>query len=195
MRDLIRQKIIDSLAAPVPSFTRRDVRLPRVKGKAVAVIGMRRTGKTTFLWQILADRLAQGTGRDGLLYFSFEDERLADMTAADLHLVIEEYYRLYPEWRDQRKTVFFLDEIQVVHGWETFARRLLDTERAELFLSGSSARLLSREVATSMRGRAMEALVHPFSFREYLRHFGREPERSLERLTKAARSRIDGTAD
>lgn len=191
LRELIRQKIVDSLAAPVPSFTRRDVRLPGVKGKAIAVIGMRRTGKTTFLWQILADRLAQGTGREGLLYFNFEDERLADMTAADLHLVIEEYYRLHPEWRDQRRAVFFLDEIQGVHGWETFARRLLDTEQAELFLSGSSARLLSREVATSMRGRAMEALVHPFSFREYRRHMGREPEGDREPLTKAVRSTIE----
>lgn len=191
LRDLIRQKIVDSLASPIPSFTRRDVRLPGVKRKAVAVIGMRRTGKTTFLWQIVSDRLAQGAGREGLLYFSFEDERLAEMTAADLHLVVEEYYRLYPEWRDRKRAVFLLDEIQVVPGWETFARRLLDTEQVELFLSGSSAKLLSREVATSMRGRAMEALVHPFSFREYLRHIGREPERGLDRLTKAARSRVE----
>ena len=51
MRDLIRQKIVDALAAPVPAFTRRDVRIPGIAGKAVAVIGMRRTGKTTFLWQ------------------------------------------------------------------------------------------------------------------------------------------------
>lgn len=188
---IIRQKIVDSLAESVPEFTRRDVRMPAVKGKAVAVIGMRRTGKSTFLWQVLADRLAQGTGREGLLFFRFEDERLAGMTAADLHLIVEEYYRLHPEWRDKRRAVFFLDEIQVVSGWESFARRLLDTEKVELFLSGSSARLLSREVATSMRGRAMEVLVHPFSFREYLRHFSREPKQEPERLTKAARSTLE----
>jgi hypothetical protein len=188
MRSLIRQKIVDSLAAPVPSFTRRDVRLPGVPGKAVAVIGMRRTGKTTFLWQVLSDRLASGVAREGLLYFSFEDERLAGMTGADLHLLVEEYYALHPEWRDRQRAVFFLDEIQNVPGWETFARRLLDSEQVELFLSGSSARLLSREVATSMRGRAMEALVHPFSFREYLRHLGRELEQKPDRLPKAARS-------
>lgn len=105
--------------------------------------------------------------------------------------VVEEYYRLHPEWRDRRRAVFFLDEIQVVPGWETFARRLLNTERVELFLSGSSARLLSREVATSMRGRAMEALVHPFSFREFQRHVGREPDRAPERLRKAARSALE----
>jgi hypothetical protein len=75
MREVIQQKIVDSLASPVPSLTRRDVRVPAVPRKAVAVIGMRRTGKTTFLWQVLADRLAQGTGREGLLYFNFEDER------------------------------------------------------------------------------------------------------------------------
>lgn len=191
MRDLIRQKIVDSLASPAPAFTRRDIRLPNVRGKAVAVIGMRRTGKTTFLWQVMADRLKQGTGREGLLYFNFEDERLAGLSAADLHLVVEEYYRLHPEWRDKRRAVFFLDEIQVVPGWETFARRLLDTEHVELFVSGSSARLLSREVATSMRGRAMEALVHPFSFRECLRHRQREPMVRSDRLPKATRSAVD----
>lgn len=191
LRNLIRQRIIDSLAAPVPKMTRRDVRLPGVPGKAVAVIGMRRTGKTTFLWQVLAERLARGMAREGLLFFSFEDERLSDMSAADLHMVIEEYYRLHPEWRDSPRATLLLDEIQMVPGWETFARRLLDTERVELFLSGSSARLLSREVASSMRGRAMEALVHPFSFREFLRHLDLEPGLPFERLPKAGRSTLE----
>jgi predicted AAA+ superfamily ATPase len=88
-REIIRQKIVDALAAPPPALTRRDVRLPAVPRKALAVIGMRRAGKTTFLWQLLADRLAKGTGRQGLLYFSFEDERLVGMTARDLNLVRE----------------------------------------------------------------------------------------------------------
>lgn len=191
LREIIHQRIVDSLATPIPAFTRRDLRIPAVPGKAIAVIGMRRTGKTTFLWQTLADRLDQGTPREGLLHFSFEDERLAGMTAADLSLVVEEYYRLHPEWRDQYQAVFFLDEIQVVPGWEMFARRLLDTEKVELFLSGSSARLLSREVATSMRGRAMEVLVHPFSFREALRHHGQEPKGAVEGLPKATRSALE----
>jgi uncharacterized protein len=65
----------------VPTHTRRDVHLPGIKGKVMAVIGMRRSGKTTFLWQCLADRLKAGTPRDALLYFNFEDERLAEMTA------------------------------------------------------------------------------------------------------------------
>jgi len=191
-RPLIRQKIIDSLAVPAPALTRRDVWLPTVAGKAVAIIGMRRTGKTSLMWQVLSDRLARATPREGLLYFSFEDERLADMGMADLDLLVEEYYRLHPEWRDGRhRATLFLDEIQLVPGWEAFARRLLDSENVELFVSGSSARLLSREVASSMRGRAMEAVVLPFSLREGLRHAGLEPAQAASRLTKAARSRLD----
>jgi hypothetical protein len=151
---------------------------------------MRRTGKSTFLWQVLGDRLAAGVGREGLLYFSFDDERLGGMTLTDLSIVLEEYYRLHPEWRDQRRATLFLDEIQLVEGWERFVRRILDSEKVDVFVSGSSARLLSREVATSLRGRAMEALVHPFSFREFLRHIGREPDRPLDRLVMAARSAL-----
>lgn len=188
MRDVIRQKIVDGIRAEIPPLTPRDVRLPQVPGKAIAVVGMRRVGKTTFLWQVLGERLRAGVPRDALLLFSFEDERLMGMQATDLQMLVEEYYLLYPQKRDRERVVFFLDEIQVVPGWEMFVRRLMDTENVEVFLSGSSARLLSREVATSMRGRALEVRLYPFSFREYLRHHGCEPEQPLAHLSKAERS-------
>ena len=76
-------------------------------------------------------------------------------------------------------------------GWETLVRRLADTASVDLFVTGSSARLLSREVATSLRGRAMEVLVHPFSFREALRHVGAEPSAAWERLRVANRRAHD----
>ncbi len=190
-RQIIRQKIVDAVAAPLLALTRRDVWLPSVPGKACVVIGMRRAGKTSLLWQILGRRHAQGVAREGLLYFSFEDERLAGMRVEHLDLLLQEYYRLYPQWRDRQRATFFLDEIQLVPGWEAFARRLLDSEKIDLFLSGSSARLLSREVATSMRGRALEAVVFPFSFRETLRHAGREPQKASRHFTKAERSQLD----
>jgi predicted AAA+ superfamily ATPase len=152
------------------------------------VIGPRRGGKTTFLWQVLAERVAAGVPRSHLLYFNFEDERLADLRATDLHLLVDGYFAIQPEARDRHQVTFLLDEIQVVPGWEAFVRRLLDTERLDIFLSGSSARLLSREVATSMRGRAMDVLVYPFSFREVLRHAGLEPTAAAKRWTKAERS-------
>lgn len=142
LRNTPIQKIVEGLSAPLRDLTVRDVHLPRVPGKALAVIGMRRSGKTSFLWQCLRERVAAGVPREALLYFNFEDERLAGLTAADLQVVVEEYFRLHPEWRDNRQVTFFLDEIQVVPGWETFARRLFNSEKIELFFSGSSARLL-----------------------------------------------------
>ena len=84
MRDLLRQKIVDSLAAAPPEMTARDIRVPAVRGKAVAVIGPRRAGKTTFLWQVIAERLVAKTPREQLLYFNFEDERLGGLAAEQL---------------------------------------------------------------------------------------------------------------
>jgi len=191
MRDVIRQKIIDALNFTPPPMTRREVHLPSVPGKAFAVIGMRRSGKTTFLWQCLEDRLAKGAPRQSLLYFSFEDERLTGIQVAELSWLVDEYFRLNPGMRDVWEVTFFFDEIQLVPGWEAFIRRLLDTEKVTVFLSGSSARLLSREVATSMRGRALEVLIHPFSFREMLRHTGAAPEAPWRKLPKATHSGLD----
>jgi hypothetical protein len=128
-RPLIRQKIAEALAVPIPAYTRRDVHLPHIRGKARVVIGMRRSGKTTFLWQCLAERLAVGTPREALLYFSFEDERLGDMKTSDLQWIIEEYFTLHPEQRDRKPVTLFLDEIQVAPGLEKFTRRLMDTEQ------------------------------------------------------------------
>lgn len=191
MRDLLQQLITDSLTRSIPLFTPRDAHIPAIAGKALAVIGMRRSGKTTFLWQCLAERLAAGAPRDALLYLNFEDERLAGLQATDLHWLVEDYYRQFPHLRDQQRVTFFFDEIQVVQQWETFARRLMDTEKVDLFLTGSSARLLSREVATNMRGRAMEVLIHPFSFREVLRHTNAELADNWLSWSKAQRSTLD----
>lgn len=190
MREIIRQKIVDGVHMPIRPFVPRDVRLPRVPGRAVAIVGMRRVGKTTLLHQILQKCVDEGTPREALLFFSFEDERLLGLSASDLHLLLEEYYTLFPHLRDRRKVTLFLDEIQIVDGWETFVRRLLDSEEVDIYLSGSSSRLLSREIATSMRGRAMEFRLYPFSFREYLRFHRAEPDVPVTRLPKAHRSQI-----
>jgi len=191
VNDLFRLKLAEALTAPPPVLTRRDVRLPAVPGKALAVIGVRRSGKTTYLWQCLTERMSAGTAREALIMLGLEDDRLAGLQAADLSWLVEEYFRQFPSRRGDRSVTFFLDEIQTVPGWETFARRLIDVEKVGLFLSGSSARLLSREIATSMRGRALEVLIHPFSFREALRHAGAEPKGAWNRLPAPIRSDLD----
>ena len=187
----LKDKLTDSLAAPVPELTRREIRLPQVPGKAMAVIGMRRSGKSCFLWQCLGDLLAAGEPRESLVYLNFEDDRLPGLDASDLSFLLESYFQLHPQFRDSSRITLFLDEIQLVSGWETFARRVLDTEKIRLFVSGSSASMLSREVHTSMRGRAMEVTVYPFSFREALLHRNLLPGKHWDLLPKARRSLLE----
>lgn len=86
---------------------------------------------------------------------------------------------------------WLLDEIQVVPEWDRFVRRILDSENVEVVVSGSSARMLSREVHTSLRGRGMATVIRPFSFREFLRHRGEEPTRPPRRWTPAERSLVE----
>jgi hypothetical protein len=171
LSELIDRLIADFQERDLPRVTRRDVSLPGLPGKADVVIGMRRSGKTWFLYQQIQDRIASGIDRARLLYLNFEDERLLPLNAADLSRIPEAFYRRTPANREHL-CWFYFDEIQNVPGWETFVRRLLDTERVALVLTGSSARLLSREIATSLRGRSLSTEILPFSFAESLRHEG-----------------------
>ncbi len=172
IREAVREKLGDATSRPFPALTAREADTSAIPGKARAVIGMRRAGKTTFLHQCLAARLAQGTPKEQLVYFNFEDERLDGLEAADLGVLLDEYYRSFPSLRQAQCVTWCLDEIQIIPGWEKFVRRMMDSENVEVFLSGSSARMLSREVATTMRGRALETVITPFSFREFARSRG-----------------------
>jgi predicted AAA+ superfamily ATPase len=186
------EKLADSLSGPIPEGTRRRVCGPvALPGKVTAVVGMRRSGKTTFLHQIRRERLSAGMARERLPFVNFEDEQLAGVGAAELHVLIEEYYRRYPAFRQKETVVFCLDEIQAVPGWERFVRRVLDSEKTDLYLSGSSAALLSREVATAMRGRSWEVVIHPFSFEEALRHQGHPIPERPDFLSAPERSAIE----
>ena len=102
-----------------------------------------------------------------MIYLNFEDDRLHNLTITDLDLILESYYELYPALRNQ-KTYWFFDEIQNIQGWEKFIRRIHDTENCQIFITGSSSKLLSSELATSLRGRTIAYEVFPFSFPEYL---------------------------
>ncbi|MCP3960006.1 MAG: ATP-binding protein [bacterium] len=187
MAAVVETQLADFEARELPRLTTRSSALPGLPDKADVVVGMRRSGKTWFVYQQIREHLAEGIGRDRLLYLNFEDERLLPLDAEDLHLVPEAFYRRHPESRG-KQCWFYFDEIQNVPDWETFIRRLLDTENAAVVLTGSSAKLLSREIATSLRGRSLTTELLPFSFEESLRHAGVEiperwppaaPERSL----------------
>lgn len=175
MSSVFDDLVADSHARALPELTPRTVQLPWLPRKADAIVGMRRTGKTWLLFAKMRELVASGTPREDLLYVNFEDERLGDVTAADLSKIVDAHHRARAS---TGPGAFFFDEIQLVEGWERFVRRLVDTEDAHVCVTGSSAKLLSREIASSLRGRSLATEVFPFSFVEALSHAGtRVPRR------------------
>jgi predicted AAA+ superfamily ATPase len=166
-RSLAKELIADWHSSKIPPLVQREIEffLPKTK-KAIAVIGPRRSGKSFFLYQIALNLL--DVPKERTLFISLEDHRFGVPKLEDLDLILSLYFEKYP--RVLENTFFlFLDEPQLVDGWERFVRSVLDRYDTKVFLTGSSSKLLSKEIATSMRGRSVTYVVLPFSFREYLK--------------------------
>ncbi|MCL2102349.1 MAG: ATP-binding protein [Fibromonadales bacterium] len=125
-------------------------------------VGMRRAGKSYLLYQRIQELLAKGTKLQEILYINFEDERLSSMKSSDLNLLLETHLEMYGI-----KPILFLDEIQNIKGWEKFARRLADTKH-RVYITGSNAKMLSKDIQTTLGGRYIAIDVYPYSFKEYL---------------------------
>jgi len=167
MKDIFKRLIIDFQERKLPHVFRRDYDLPLNSKKIVSLIGVRRSGKSYILFYLI-ELLRKEISSDRIIYLNFEDDRLFGLTLKDLDSLIEGYFEIYPDNRD-KKIYIFLDEVQAVEGWELFVRRIHDTLNASIFITGSSAKLLSREIATSLRGRTISYEIFPLSFSEYLR--------------------------
>ena len=169
-RETIVEIIRDYQEMDLPDLIKRNIDIPldlRIK-RAISIIGPRRAGKTYTMFQLMKILLERGVGRDRMLYINFEDYRLEGINYIDLKKIVEVYYEMYPE-NSRLKVWFFLDEIQNVGEWEKVVRNIMDRWNIQIFLSGSSSKLLSREIATQLRGRTLTYIVYPFSFKEFLR--------------------------
>jgi predicted AAA+ superfamily ATPase len=147
--------------------TVRQLSFPQAENMIKVAIGMRRSGKSYFLYQTIRELLAAGVLAQAILIINFEDDRLLPMTAKEMGELIDSFYTLYPE-NHHRRCYFFLDEVQNIVGWELVVRRYFESKNIQLYITGSSAKLLSKEIATSLRGRSLSIEVLPYSFNEYL---------------------------
>ncbi|MCX5753425.1 MAG: ATP-binding protein [Candidatus Krumholzibacteria bacterium] len=168
MIETIRSIILDFQEVRLETGVPRRLRIETVRGKAAVCIGVRRSGKSTYLFQIIQRLKDSGVPRENILYLNFFDDRLHNLRQDNLGMITEAYYSLYPEKKNVETVYCFFDEIQAVPGWEPFVDRLMRTEKCEVYLTGSSAQMLSKEIATQMRGRALSWEMFPFSFREFL---------------------------
>jgi len=152
----------------LPNVIPRDIQisLDIPINRAITIIGPRRAGKTYVMYQLISELLKK-VSKQQILYVNLEKSGLGIMTSKDLYLLLETFYELYPQ-NKKSNTYFFLDEIHIVENWEGFVRTCID-DGLKICLSGSSSKMLSKEIATSMRGRSLSYQVFPFSFKEYLK--------------------------
>lgn len=135
-------------------------------GEAVVITGARRSGKSFLLkliWQKI--REDQNIAENNFFCFNFEDERLLKFRAGDFDLLMESFEQVIPVDKRQKIYLFF-DEIQAVKGWEKFINRILRQERFKIFITGSNATLLSKEIDSALTGRTYPINLFPLSFRE-----------------------------
>ena len=129
-------------------------------------VGVRQAGKSYLLFQRMQQIMETGTDVEDIVYVNFDDERLKEMTAMDFDLILQAYHSMY-----EGTPVLFFDEIQNVDGWANFARRLAN-RKYQVYVTGSNAKMLSRDIETVLGGRYLDIKVFPYSFEEYLKANG-----------------------
>ena len=126
------------------------------------LVGVRQAGKSYMLYKRARQMMAAGYQLQDMVYINFDDERLMGITADEFDLILQAYQSVY-----NRTPILFFDEIQNVDGWEHFARRLAN-KKYHVYITGSNAKMLSRDIQTVLGGRFLEALIYPYTFAEYL---------------------------
>lgn len=173
-KDVFKRLIADSHEKDLFYVMDRDMEIPLNTNKIISLVGVRRSGKTHVLYSII-NKLRKIADSENIVYINFEDDRLFPLEMKDLNILLDAYYEMHPDKKNE-KVYFFFDEIQNVQNWEKFIRRLYDTENCSIFLTGSSAKLLSKEIATALRGRTLSYEVFPLAFSEFIRFKGIKPD-------------------
>ncbi|MDP2235481.1 MAG: ATP-binding protein [Bacteroidales bacterium] len=172
MKELIKELILDWQSTQWFSGTSRETQPAHVPNKATIIIGVRRAGKSTLMNQIAERHLQSGVLKENILYINFFDDRLSSLKNLGPDLIMQAYYGLYPQKKSTETVYCFFDEIQELPQWESFIDRLMRTEVVEIYLTGSSAQMLSSDIGTQMRGRALSWELFPFSFKEFTSRVG-----------------------
>lgn len=162
MKQILREIIKEWRERELPQIISRSISLqeyaPKEVKKVVSVVGFRRVGKTYLLFDFI-----QAKGKSNCIYINFEDERIPEDSKVLTYLsqVIEEF-------ASDKKLILLLDEIQNIPLWSKWIRRMLDTYKYTIFISGSSSKLSSKEISTELRGRSLTVELYPLSFKEFL---------------------------
>lgn len=164
-KQLLKQIIRDFHLSENFDVKPRTIQPPIDTKKIITLIGVRRCGKTSIFYHMI-NQLIEKIEKTKILFLNFEDERF-ELNSDELDLILQAYMELYPSYK-LSECYFFFDEIQNIPNWEKFIRRMYDTISKNIFITGSNSKLLSSEIATSLRGRTLNFEIFPLSFKEYL---------------------------
>ena len=157
----------------------RSQALPISGSQIVTLPGVRRCGKSTRMELAINDLLKAGVPRENILWIGFDDERFAQFSAAELDMILDAYREMFPEIA-LRDVWMFFDELPLVEGWELFALRVYKSYCKHLFICGSNAHTLSKEMKSELRGWPVEFETFPLSFAEYCDFTGIRRKSHLE---------------
>ena len=188
--DSIKYVLQEFAGRPLPECRPRDLSLPTDSGKVIGLSGVRRCGKTFLFFDTIRRLVARGVDRRRIVYLNFEDDRLQPVAPQELDLVLRSLRELFPD-AARGRIYLFLDEVQSAPGWERWVRRLCDTEEISVFVTGSSSRLLTRDLSSALRGRSITYEVFPLGFREFLAFRALAPEPHDARGESLARSAFE----
>lgn len=176
----IFQSIIALHQEEIPlSLYERSLQLPLNKQRIVTVTGVRRCGKSSLLHLTINRLLASGVDKEQILYIGFDDERLANMDVSDFDEILQAYRLMYPD-RPLSSVYMFFDEIQIVKGWELFVLRVYKSYCKNVYVTGSTAQMLSGEMSSALRGWPDEYTEYPLSFKEFIAFKGIKANRYTE---------------
>lgn len=172
----------------------RELPAPAQANLVHIITGMRRCGKTYYLYQLIRSLLARGVDPDLAFYFDFFDSRLAPLEPAVMDDVLDEYFRQVPRAREQG-CYLFLDEVQECEAWQGFCQRVAEREKVTLVITGSSSKLTSEEISTQFRGRSHSHEMLPLSFAEYCSFHGLPAREEAQEPSSRTRIALESAFD
>ena len=190
VKDTIKSLIVTKQKEIPFPVKEREIELPLNSQSIVTVVGVRRCGKSSRMQLTINALVEKGLSPEAVLWVGFDDERLAGMTVSELDEVLEAYRELYPT-QDLKDIYMFFDEIQLIDQWELFVMRVFKSYCKNIFVSGSNAKMLSQEIATTLRGWSIEEKTYPLSFMEYCQFTGTKTHHLTEQETTILRLKWD----
>ena len=190
VKDTIKSLIVTKQKEIPFPVMERDSELPLNSQSIVTVVGVRRCGKSSRMQLTINALVEKGLSPEAVLWVGFDDERLSGMNVSDLDKVLEAYRELYPT-QDLKDVYMFFDEIQLIANWELFVMRVFKSYCKNIFVSGSNAKMLSQEIATTLRGWSIEEKTYPLSFMEYCQFTGIKTHHLTEQETTILRLKWD----